>query len=362
MICPKCSATIQDDSLFCNYCGRKLTKDASPRRGNGTGSVYRRKDRPGWTAQVVDGYDEKGNARYIRKGGFMKKTDAIKALATLKDQPVRQIMPTVSYYYKAFCKGKGAQISADKQKAYEIAFNRLASIHSTPVDQLTVPQLQAIVNDTCKSYYPARDIRVLLNHIFRLAAIEGKANPAIPGLIVLPKLTEQHRDAFTEEEQIMLWDAYEAGKPGAELPIIMIYTGMMTGEMRRLNAQMIDLEAQEITGVGLKTDERRKKSVLIPNAIVPLLADLMEKHPEGPFFPQGDEDFYDLYYNALKAAGITRHLTPYSCRHTTATALAITGQVAPQTVQRIMRWTSTKMMDRYVHPGEQDAREAIRKI
>ena len=331
-------------------------------RANGTGSVYKRKDRPGWTAQVVDGFKPNGQPNYIRKGGFRTKTDAIKALATLKDLSRAEIIPTVNYYYKAFCKGKGSQISDDKRRAYEIAYNKLKPIHSTPVNELTVPQLQTLVNETCPTYYPARDIRVLLNHIFKLAAVEGKANPAIPGLLTLPKLNETHRDAFTDEEQVLLWDAYEAGKVDAALPLIMIYTGMMTGEIRHLRADMIDLENQEIIGAGLKTDERKKKSILIPNAILPLLQDLMNAHPEGPFFPQGDDDFYEMYYNALKDSGISRHLTPYSCRHTTATALAITGQVAPQTVQRIMRWTSTKMMDRYVHPDEEAARKAIGKI
>ena len=331
-------------------------------RANGTGSVYKRKDRPGWVAQVVDGYKPNGQPNLIRKGGFKTKTDAIKALATLKETAKKEIVPTVSYYYKAFCKGKGTQISDEKRKAYEYAYNKLSAIHSTPVDQLTVPQLQAIVNETCPTYYPARAVRVLLNHIFRMAAVEGKANPALPGLITLPKLHETDRDAFTDDEQVLLWDSYEAGNRAAAIPLIMIYTGMMTGEMRRLTASMIDLENQQIVGVGLKTDERRKKAVLIPNAIVPVLQDIIAEKPEGLLFPARDEDFYRVYYKALKDAGIERRLTPYSCRHTTATALAITGQVAPQTVQRIMRWKSTKMMDRYVHPNDEAARKAIRKI
>ena len=330
-------------------------------RANGTGSVYKRKNRPGWTAQVVVGYRENGTPIYIRKT-FRTKTEALQALFTLKDVKRPVVIPTVSYYYRAFCKGKGTTISPDKQKAYEIAYNRLRPIHNTPVNELTVPQLQAIVNETCTSYYPARDVRVLLNHIFRLAAVEGHANPAIPGLIELPRLQETHREAFTDEEQILLWDSYEAGNTAAALPLIMIYTGMMTGEIRRLQASMVDLENQVIVGVGLKTKERRSKPVLIPDAVVPLLQDLMESIPDRPFFPQGDDDFYALYYKALTDAGVTRHLTPYSCRHTTATALAVNGQVAPQTVQRIMRWTSTKMMDRYVHPDEDAARRAIQRI
>lgn len=330
-------------------------------RTPGTGSVYKRKDRPGWTAQVVVGYRDSGTPIYKRQA-YRTKKEAVLAIDALRKKADEKPVPTVSYYYKAFCKGRGANISKDKQDAYRIAYNRLKPIHDKPMNELTVPMLQALVSETCASYYPARDVRVLLNHLFKLAAADGNANPAIPGLIEIPKLQETHREAFTDDEQKLLWASWEAGKADVAIPLIMIYTGMMTGEMRRLEASMIDLEKLEITGVGLKTKERKEKSVLIPDAIVPLLQDLMEKHPEGRLYPIGEEDFYNLYYAALIDAGITRHLTPYSCRHTTATALAISANVAPQTVQRIMRWTSTKMMDRYVHPDDRAARDAINKV
>lgn len=330
-------------------------------RTPGTGSVYKRKNRPGWTAQVVTGFRDSGTPIYKRKS-YPTKREAVLGLDELRGLANEKPVPTVSYYYKAFKAGRMTKISLDKQKAYEIAYNRLKKIHGTPISEITVPELQAIVNETCHSYYPARDVRVLLNHLFRLAAVDGNANPALPGLIELPKLQEQHRDAFTDDEQKALWAAWEAGKADAAIPLIMIYTGMMTGEMRRLEASMIDLENLTITGVGLKTKERREKPVLISESIVPLLQDLMEKHPEGRIFTMSEEDFYNIYYAALTDAGITRHLTPYSCRHTTATALAVTANVAPQTVQRIMRWSSTKMMDRYVHPDDSAARDALKKL
>ena len=330
-------------------------------RTPGTGSVYKRKNRPGWTAQVVVDFRDSGTPIYKRKA-YPTKKEAILGLEELRNKADEKPVPTVSWYYKAFCKGKGAKLSKDKQTAYEIAYNRLKPIHGKPISELTVPMLQTLVNDPCKSYYPARDVRVLLNHLFRLAAVDGNANPTLPGLIELPKLEETHREPFTEDEQKALWASWESGKSDAAIPLIMIYTGMMTGEMRRLEAHMIDLDKQEITGVGLKTKERKEKAVLIPDCIVPLLQDLIGKHPEGRIFTMNEEDFYKLFYAALTEAGITRHLTPYSCRHTTATALTITANVAPQTVQRIMRWSSTKMMDRYVHPDDEAARDAINKL
>ena len=307
------------------------------------------------------GYNPDGTPQRARKS-FRTKTEALQAVGTLKTLERPKVVPTVSYYYTAFCKGKGASISKDKRKAYEIAYNRLKPIHGTPISELTIQQLQELINQTCSSYYPARDVRVLLNHLFKLAAVDGNANPALPGLLELPKLQETKREPFTEEEQIALWLSYEAGNKGAAIPLIMIYTGMMTGEMRRLTRSMIDWEKQEIIGVGMKTDTRRETSVLIPDDIVPVLQDVASQATGERLFTMGEEDFYTAYYQALTDAGVTRHLTPYSCRHTTATALAVNASVAPQTVQRVMRWSSTKMMDRYVHPGEQDARDALNKI
>ena len=332
-------------------------------RANGTGSVYKRKDCPTWTAQITDGFKPNGQQRFIRKGGFKTKTDAIKALATLKEEHEKNApLPTVEHYYKVFCKGRGAKISDDKQKAYEIAYNRLKDYHKTPVDQLKVSDMQDIIN-SCKTFYPAKDVRTVIRHILRRAAADDlPVNITLPDLLELPKLTEQKREPFTEEEQIALWLSYEAGNKPAAVPLIMIYTGMMTGEMRQLEAYMIDLERQQIVDNGLKTDERRTKNILIPDDIVPLLQDLMDQKPEGRIFTMNEDDFYKMYYQALKDAGIDRHLTPYSCRTTTATTLAVHREVAPQVLQRVMRWKSTKVMDKYVNPDDSDARKALGKI
>ena len=44
MICVKCHAEIADESLYCQYCGKKQVKEArkTTKRANGTGTVYKR--------------------------------------------------------------------------------------------------------------------------------------------------------------------------------------------------------------------------------------------------------------------------------------------------------------------------------
>lgn len=334
------------------------------RRANGLGSVFYDNRSKRWIAQIVIGKsftpDMKIRFHYKRKS-FAKRTDALKEVQNLYDQANERPSFTVSYYYNAFMNGKGNALSASKQEAYRIAYNRLKTLWTRPMKDLTINDLQAVL-EGIQTFYPARDVRSLLNYLFKLAAADDRSiNPVLPSLMQLPKNEESQIEPFTEDEQLQLWLSYENGNSNAAIPLILIYTGMMTGEIRKLTTDMINLESKEIIGVGLKTETRKKKAVLLPDDIIPVLEDIIQQK-DGLLFDMSENRFYEIYYQALKDAGISRHLTPYSCRHTTATVLAVHENVAPQTLQRIMRWKSTKMMDRYVTPSDQDARKAVNKI
>jgi hypothetical protein len=101
----------------------------------------------------------------------------------------------------------------------------------------------------------------------------------------------------------------------------------------------------------------------LPDTIIPVLIDEMEHSASGKGYvwPRNEDKFYENYYAVLEAAGC-RRLEPYSCRHTTATALAITEGIAPQTIKKVMRWSTTKMLDKYAHPDDKDAMEALNRL
>ena len=135
---------------------------------------------------------------------------------------------------------------------------------------------------------------------------------------------------------------------------------MMTGEMYRLTVDMIDFDNHRILGVGLKTEVRKATPVYLPDDILPVLKDAAAGK-EGRVFPWSTDDFYARYYAALDVAGV-RRLTPYSCRHTTATALTISENIAPETVRKVMRWSTTAMLSRYAHPDDTDALAAVNHL
>ena len=377
MICTKCKTELVPGAIFCHQCGKKLTatkKSRTKSRGNGTGTAFKRGST--WTAQVVVKYedlppfdlDNPENQRPRKKvtrskGGFKTRDEALRYCPVLKNGPQKPALaPDLAHYWDTYKEGPYEALSASKQQAYRTAWKKLEKIKNTRIDQLMVSDLQAVVSEKCNSYYTARDVRTLLINLFRIASAEGWVRQELPTFIQLPKLEEKEQTPFSEIEQAALWKQYEAGDLRAAAPLLMIYTGMMPGEAMKLRVDQIDLEGRRIHGAGMKTKVRKQTDIVLADQIIPLVQDLIDHAQDsGYIWKRVEADWYADYHAVLKAAGC-RDLPPYSCRHTTATALAIDRQVAPQTIKKVMRWSSTKMLDRYAHPDQNDALDAVNKI
>ena len=372
MICPKCKVLSADDAIYCAQCGRKLTpgkKRRAKSRGNGTGCAYYDAVHRHWVAQVVVDYrepDDKSKQLIPvkrTKAGFPRREDALAYCPELKNGPQKpEQAPSLAAYWETYKDGPYAALSASKQQAYRTAWKKLASIQQTRIDQLTVSDLQTLVSEKCTSYYTARDVRTLLINLFKIAAAEGYVRQEIPTFIRLPALEETEQTPFSETEQKALWKCYESGDLRAAAPLLMIYTGMMPGEAMTLRAKNIDIDGHRIHGAGIKTKVRKQTDIVLAETIIPLVQDLINHaQPSGYIWKRNEKEWYDNYYAALEAAGC-RKLPPYSCRHTTATALAISENIAPQTVKKVMRWSTARMLDRYAHPDQDDALAAVNAL
>ena len=375
--CRKCGKAIDEEWLVCPWCRTSIVRKKSRKtrsHGNGIGTTYKRGST--WTAKVIVDWriirDEDGQvikklpiAR--TKGGFKTQAKAAAYCEYLKHQGAEKKAPTLAYYYDAYTNGKGSQLSYDKKVAYNIAYNKLELVHHVPVDKLTVAKLQDILNEKCPTYYPARDMKVLLHHLFKLADADGFANFKLPELLVLPKLAEKEQKAFSKKQQSSLLVEYimpysEESKRGAAAALIMIQTGMMPGELLNLAIEMIDFEKNEIHGAGLKTKVRKKNAIVFPQEMGYILQDIIGDRTEGKVFPECENKFYKEYYAALDACKIDRSYKPYCCRHTTATQLTVDKNMPDAVVKRIMRWSTTKMVDRYAHPDNDVAHNAIESV
>ena len=195
MICTKCKREVQDGP-FCSQCGAKQEKaKRSPRRGNGEGSAYKRGKT--WTGRAAGyTYAERlpdGTLRTVRKrptkGGFKTKRDALLWAAQATPERSDQA-PTLAELWNGWSDNDLQKLSASKQIAYRKARERLEPVIARRIDELTVDDLQEVINTQATSYYTARDVKNLLSHLYQRAMASntnrGRVTVNLARFLVLP--------------------------------------------------------------------------------------------------------------------------------------------------------------------------------
>lgn len=364
MKCCKCKKEIPDGSKYCLRCGTKQTLSTGRKtRGNGQGTAIKRGNTwtAIWTTEVYPDTEKKKIHQKRRwKGGFKTKTAALAYAAN--PEPDAKEIPTLRTYYIGWEKSDMADLSKSKQTAFKIAWGKLDTLAGKRMDELTINQLQSCVDRNAPTYYPAKDMKTLLSHLYKRAVAEGTARTNLAEFIRLPPLEEKELQPFTEIELHKLWTAYGAGDRMIGFVLLMIYTGMMPGELLGFKTDMVDWAAHEIRGCGLKTKKRKETPIVFPDLLEPVIHHLIETSTSRANYVVGlnKDKFYDEYHAALQRAEV-RDLPPYSCRHTTATALAL-GNIAPSVIQEVMRHTKFSTTQRYIHPDSASALAAVNAL
>lgn len=347
-------------------CGAKQTIAVGRRtRGNGQGTAIKRGNTwtAIWTTEIYPDTEEKKIHQKRRwKGGFKTKTAALAYAAN--PRPDIEEIPTLRSYWDGWSKSDMLDLSKSKQTAFNIAWGKLVDLAGTPMNELTINKIQDCIDQKATTHYPAKDMKTVLSHLFKRAVAEGNARTNLADFIRLPPLEEKELAPFTEIELHKLWTAYGNGDRFIGFVLLMIYTGMMPGELLKFKKDMVDWDKNEISGCGLKTKKRKETPIVFPDMIAPILTDLIQnsKSRDGIGYVVGmnRDNFYNEYHEALKRAGV-RDLPPYSCRHTTATALAL-GNIAPSVIQEVMRHTKFSTTQRYIHPDSASALAAVNTI
>lgn len=362
--CIKCNEKLPDGALYCPKCGKKqvpLKRTAAIRRGKGEGSAYKRGKT--WEAAVVLGYKlDDGRAIPIRatKGGFRTKREALDYLPMLKQNRPRKT-PTVNDLWYRYCNSRQYEKLSDSRKEkYEIVWRKIEKDSFVNIDMLTVSDLQMMVDSHAKTFYPARDIKDLISKLYQLALPDRYVQINLAEYIELPPVNAKEREAFNQDEITALWNDYVAGNWWTGYILLMIYTGMMPGELICARKSQVDWDGKQIVGAGIKTPKRKETPIVLADIILPVLADLC-KHTDGEKLIRINKDnFYERYYEALQRAGC-RRLTPYSCRHTAATTLAL-EKIQPSIIQKIMRHAKYSTTEQYIHISIDPMLEAVNQL
>lgn len=367
MQCIKCGVDLPDGAVFCHMCGRKQTPPAPKRqrtkaRGNGTGTAYKRGKT--WTARIVLGYyvgdDGKRHARTANRGGFATKKEALDYIPKLKAEAESSATLTLSGYWEFYEAKKLPELSRDKQTAYRIAWRRWAALATRKLEDLKIETLQAAMDEAATTYYTARDMKNLMSHFYKHGLANQTVSVNLAQYLQLPPANASEQTPFNAEELDKLWQDFAAGNTFTGYILLMIYTGMMPGELLQAKKEHIDWDGKQIRGAGLKTAVRKAAPIVLADVILPVLRVLVDTSPGEKLIHINKDNFYREYYATLDRIG-TRRLPPYSCRHTTGTDLA-KAAVPAFTIQKIMRHAKITTTQHYTHMDATDALSGVNAL
>ena len=315
MLCRKCKRDIPDDSIFCNYCGAKQVIAPHPKkRGNGQGTICKLPSGK-WQAIVTLGYytDAQGKRHRRKKTKvFDKKTDAIKALSTLKGDVRQKDLPLATLYEQFIHSTEFKNLSKTLRRRYEIAWTRWQPLAFTNISELTVADIEAQIKKQAASYNTAFDMSVLLSHLYKLAIKQEivQYNKCTSVDIPFPRPAPK-RQVWTDKEIDSFWAALP-DYPVMAPVLIMCYAGLRFGEISTIKLSDIHLDEGYMIG-GIKSEAGIDRQIPIHTRIRPLIEQAMRTN-KSRLYELGQQGFYKQYYKALEALKV-RALPPHTCRH-----------------------------------------------
>lgn len=352
MDCRKCFRSIPEDAIFCCYCGVKQEITRKRRkRANGTGTVFRY--RGGWVVEYTEGWevvDGDLRRKTRRRYGFKSAKEAEEALAEIRSGssddassvPEKKILTrTVAQLWESYSASELPKRGKSTQDAYNVAWRKRikGTIGDRPIDEIGLDDLNAIVADC--TYDPAKDVRDLMSILFQRAIVDRQTTVNPAPMMTLPLQRSEEVVPWDPAEVSALWKAWGNGERIAGYCLLMIYSGMMTGELLRCKEDMINWDDQQIIGCGLKTKKRKEMPIHFPHIIEPILRELCatksgKRGGEGYILDVSERVFYERFGKMKKALNIRPEIRPYSSRHSTGTELTLMG-VEPAIIIDIMR-------------------------
>lgn len=361
--CIFCKKSINDDFLFCPYCGKKQAQSEKgiKKRGNGQGTVFKNNGK--WAVEITQGYSIENGKRkriYKRKRGFDTKKQALAYIETLRNNKITPKIITLSQLWDMFENDHLPDISKSKRTAYRIAWNKIKSdVAYRSIDSFTVAELQDITDNYGSSYYTCRDIKNLLSHFYKLAIRDDYIDKNKAQYIKLPALHSTERAIFTGEQIQLLWDNSTISICAHML--IMIYTGIRPGELLTITTDNIHLRDHYMTG-GIKSEKGKQRKIIINDKILPIIKRCVESSKKGKlaYYPSSDE-FYEAWRSERERLGLPEYLTPYCCRHTFITNLTALN-VSPAMLQELAGHEDYETTLNYTHLSINDRLQELNRL
>lgn len=389
----RCNRELQDDFIFCPYCGKNQTssKQKVRRRTKGTGSIYLRKDnksKPYAAASSVTG-------KQVYLGAFATKREAESALKDYEYNPVNGFNMTLEQMHEKWMKTKAYAKLGDSVKSnYASAYIKLKPLYKRKFRDLRTSDYQYIIDyydnphhevgaggklkyldkngkgtykvtntpKICEGlgYSALHKVKCLLTTLYTFAMKEDIVNKDYATFIELPEQEETTATRFTEVQLELI--KQNVGKvPYMDYIYIMCYVNFRVSEFLELTAdryKVTDSGIHYFVG-GKKTDAGKDRIVPIHPKIQQLVQKCIENggetifcriHEGSEFSKAMNKDYFLKYCfrPAMQAIGLGDEYTPHSCRRTFSTRMSAAG-AREEDIIALMGHTDYKVdIDHYI--------------
>lgn len=346
--CKKCFMPLPPDGDFCPYCGTRQSAEKRRRkkRPNGTGTVYKqagRRKQP-WVA-VKD-------RQYI--GFYDTEQQALQALQQANVQYGDNLPDyynwTLEDYYNAFA-ARELEHYGDGGNGIRAAWRYLDFCKAEPMRDIRTYHFQRAIDDATaagKSKSTCEKIRVLGNHLCKMAMRDDLHDKNYASLVKLPKSPKAERSILTLQE-LRIIKQHDDDRD-ARIILTMAFSGTRINELFGLRRENVHLEEGYMTG-GEKTAAGRDRFIPIHPLIQPYIVDFYAESAGCEYLivnqngkMMSDDNWRKRkFYPLLERFGILapvkkgeRHrITPHCCRHTYA-AMMVSNKTDPELLKYIM--------------------------
>ena len=213
------------------------------RHANGTGSIAKlsgRRRKP-YIARVTTGWTNDGTAIRESIGTFSSKAKAQDALNAYNSNPYSLEAKGVTFaeVYDRVLETHVAKLSQSAKNGYIAAYRRCESIKDKPLREIKTDALQAVVDGSGVGYESRRKLIVLLSEVYKYAMANDIVQKDYSRYVTTKRQADDkklERHVVTDSEIARLFDLVPE-QPGADLLLIMIYTGLRVGELFDLKTE-----------------------------------------------------------------------------------------------------------------------------
>lgn len=317
-------------------------------RGNKQGSVFYRKDRKCWIAQITIGWKpptkEGGHLIPIKKtiSGFKAKKEALKALdRLLNGETYEDDKSSLDEVFQSWKKYYESRVTYKTLKGYEQAYNYFSELKYRRINTITAAELQSCMDKCPKGKRTHQMMKVVAGLIWGYALDLNKVKKDITANLYIGKHETKPREPLTSDDIKKIKESI--GKIRyADYIYCLCYLGFRPGEFLEIKKnqvikEIIDNEEVYYIVEGKKTQAGINRKVVVPRQVLPIIQERLEVEGTDYLFPfyyfrRNSQELRELrkmtvnYFDekVFKTIATTLHIegkVPYSARHAYADKL-----------------------------------------